>query len=198
MARRILQMQSSRYTIDEFRKQERSWKYLIAQAEMSLLKFHKVHRFPERAYKNAERNSWIVKTLMDRKERYKFKTCKNLVMIGSGIFPYSMFDAHKQYPHIKQIGLEIVPARVKLSKKLVEASPAKEDIKILCMDAIDYDYSWLDMDDLIFMSVDVDSKKIAQKIIETSKAHLYTCAPYENTWLKRTVMVTASDYLALK
>ena len=66
------------------------------------------------------------------------------------------------------------------------------------MDAIDYDYSWLDMDDLIFISVDVDSKKIAEKIIETSKAHLYTCAPYENTWLKNTVMMTASDYLALE
>ena len=47
-------------------------------------------------------------------------------------------------------------------------------------------------------SVDVDSKKIAEKIIETSKAHLYTCAPYENTWLKNTVMMTASDYLALE
>ena len=119
-------------------------------------------------------------------------------MIGSGIYPYSMFDVHKQYPHIKQVGLEIVPARAKLSKKLTEASPAKEDIEIMCMDAIEYDYSWLEIDDLIFISVDVDSKKIAEKIIETSKAHLYTCAPYENTWLKNTVMMTASDYLALE
>ena len=198
MARRILQMKSSRLTVKEFRHQQTTWKYLVAQNEISLLRVHKVHRFPERAYKKAEKNSWIVKTLMDKKERYKFKTCKNLVMIGSGIYPYSMFDVHKQYPHIKQIGLEIVPARAKLSKKLIDASPANNDIEILCMDAIDYDYSWLDMDDLIFISVDVDSKKIAEKIIETSKAHLYTCAPYENTWLKNTVMMTASDYLALE
>ena len=197
MARRNLQMKLSRFTIDEFKKQEESWKYLIAQAEISLLKAHLVHRFPERAYKKAEKNSWIVKTLMDKKERYKFKSCKNLIMIGSGLYPYSMFDVHRQYSHIKQVGLEIVPARAKLSKKLIEASPAKEDIKIICMDAIEYDYSWLEVDDLIFMSVDVDSKKIAQKIIETSKAHLYVCAPYENSWLKQTVLVTASDYLSL-
>ena len=52
----------------------------------------------------------------------------------------------------------------------------------LC-DAFDFDYSWLGIDDLIFISVDVEHKRIFSKIIETSKAQLHVCAPYDNTWL---------------
>jgi hypothetical protein len=26
---------------------------------------------------------------------------------GCGLYPYSMFDLHRQYSHIKQVGLEI-------------------------------------------------------------------------------------------
>ena len=50
-------------------------------------------------------------------------------------------------------------------------------------DAFDFDYSWLGIDDLIFISVDVEHKRIFSKIIETSKAQLHVCAPYDNTWL---------------
>ena len=125
----------------------------------------------------------IVRTLRDKKQRYRFPKCKNLVMIGSGIYPYSMFDVHKQYPHIEQVGLEIDAKRAKISKKLIEASPAKQSIKIVICDAFDFDYSWLGIDDLIFISVDVEHKRIFSKIIETSKAQLHVCAPYDNTWL---------------
>ena len=52
------------------------------------------------------------------------------------------------------------------------------------MDAFEFDYSWLGMDDLIFVSVDVDHKEIILiKLLETSKAHIYICAPYDKTWL---------------
>jgi hypothetical protein len=49
-------------------------------------------------------------------------------------------------------------SRAKVSRKLIAASPAKEAIKIVTMNALDFDYSWLGIDDLIFVSVDVDHK----------------------------------------
>ena len=55
------------------------------------------------------------------------------------------------------------------------------------IDAIDYDYSWLGIDDLIFISVDVESKKMIEKIIKTSKAQVNICAPYDKTWLRNLI-----------
>jgi len=39
-------------------------------------------------------------------------------------------------------------------------------------------------DDLVFISCDVDNKKLMNKIMETCKAHIFICAPYEKTWLR--------------
>ena len=47
------------------------------------------------AYRKAETNAWIYKTLLDKKKTSLFKKCKNLVLIGSGMYPYSMFDIQK-------------------------------------------------------------------------------------------------------
>ena len=116
-----------------------------------------------------------------------FHKCKNLVMIGSGMYPYSMFDVHRQYPSINQIGIEIDKNRCVISEKLIAASPCKDAIKIVNIDAIDYDYSWLGIDDLIFISVDVESKKMIEKIIKTSKAQVNICAPYDKTWLRNLI-----------
>ena len=103
------------------------------------------------------------------------------------MYPYSMFDVHKQYPNIKQVGIEIDKNRCTISEKLIAASPCKNDIKIVHKDAIDYDYSWLGIDDLVFLSVDVDSKKIIDKVIKTSKAQVNICAPYDKTWLRNLI-----------
>lgn len=176
-------MSSEKFTMNDVRHSEKLWIEMVAQNEMRLIKEFKEEGGLHLAYERAENNAWIIKTLADKKQRYRFKTCKNLVMIGSGMYPYSMFDVYKKYPEIKQIGLEIEKNRAFVSKKLIESSPAKNNIKILNIDAIDFDYSWLGMDDLIFVSVDVDHKDIVDKVIKTSKAHIYICAPYEKTWL---------------
>ena len=47
------------------------------------------------AYRKAETNAWIYKTLLDKKKTGLFKKCKNLILIGSGMYPYSMFDIQK-------------------------------------------------------------------------------------------------------
>jgi len=176
-------MSSKQLTMEDINKAKLKWQEVLIKDEIGLISiFAKKNRLIA-AYERAEHNAWIVRTLRDKKQRYRFPKCKNLIMIGSGVYPYSMFDVHKQYPHIKQIGLEIDEKRAKISRKVIEVSPAKDNIKIVACDAYDFDYSWLGIDDLVFISVDVEHKRIFSKIIETSKAQLHICAPYDNVWL---------------
>lgn len=177
-------MPSKKFTLNDIANEEAKWKELVAQSEINLIKSYAFEGGLGLAYERAEEDAWIVRTLRDKKQRYMFPKCSNLVMIGSGMYPYSMFDVHKQYPHINQVGLEIDDKRATISKKLIEASPAKDSIEVITIDALDYDYSWLDHDDLVFVSVDVDHKEITEKVLKTSKAHINICAPYDKTWLK--------------
>ena len=183
-------MKSSKFTIDDIKLKEDDWKTVISLNEIALLIQLKNL---DLAYSHAEYDAWIVKTLVDKKQRYKFKTCKSIVLVGSGIYPYSMFDLHRQYPHITQTGLEKVKSRVTLSRKLVENSPAKKKIKILYIDGIDFDYSWMKDDDFVFISVDVDGQQIFNKVLETSKAQPLMCAPYKYSWLKNLSILLSSE-----
>ena len=181
-------MQSQKFTINDLKKEETGWKELILLNELTLLQ-----RFSQsglhKAYTEAESNAWIVKTLVDKKQRYKFETCKSIVLVGSGLYPYSMFDLYKQYRHIKQIGLEIDKKRAAVARKLIKVSPAKDTIKIITIDGIDFDYSWMTQDDFVFISVDVNGEHIYKKILETSKAQPLVCAPYRNSWIKNLAIV---------
>ena len=179
-------MPSEKFTLNDLKQKEDTWKKVILLNELKLLQTFASTDL-KNAYITAEHNAWIVKTLVDKKQRYKFKNCNSIVLVGSGIYPYSMFDLHKQYPHIKQIGLEIDKKRAIVSKKLVKASPAKNDIKIITIDAIDFDYSWLSDEDFVFISVDVKGEEIYKKILETSKAQPLVCAPYKDSWMKSLV-----------
>jgi len=148
------------------------------------------------AYRKAETNAWIYKTLLDKKKTSLFKKCKNLVLIGSGMYPYSMFDIQKKYKHIQQVGIEIEDKRAAIGRDLVIKSPAKDYINIVTCDGYDYNYEYMLEDDLVFISCDVDNKKMTSKIMETCKAHIFICAPYEKSWLRallRTNKMTKSS-----
>ena len=148
------------------------------------------------AYRKAETNAWIYKTLLDKKKTSLFKKCKNLVLIGSGMYPYSMFDIQKKYKHIQQVGIEIEDKRAAIGRDLVIKSPAKDYINIVTCDGCDYNYEYMLEDDLVFISCDVDNKKMMNKIMETCKAHIFICAPYEKSWLRallRTNKMTKSS-----
>ena len=166
---------------------ETEWKYRVAENEIKLLKILIKTGELELAYTGAEANAWIIRTLRDKKQLYKLNSCSKIILVGSGMYPYSMFDLHKRNPNLKQIGIEIDEKRAKISRKLIAASPAKDAIEIYTMDALDFDYSNMETDDLIFISVDVDHKAIIDKILKTSKAHVFICAPYDKTWLKNLV-----------
>jgi tRNA G46 methylase TrmB len=180
--------QSQKYTLKDVQKEEADWKDLILQNEVTLLGHFSVLGL-HYAYDEAEHNAWIVKTLVDKKQRYKFKNCNSIVLVGCGLYPYSMFDLHKQYPHIKQVGLEIDSKRAIVARKLIKESPAKNAIKIITTDGLDFDYSWMTQEDFVFISVDVDGENIFSKILKTSKAQPLVCAPYKYTWLKNLATV---------
>tara|TARA_B100000131_G_scaffold249561_1_gene242859 strand:- start:160 stop:717 length:558 start_codon:yes stop_codon:yes gene_type:complete len=181
-------MQSQKFTLNDIKIEEKGWKELILLNELTLLQ-----RFSQsglgNAYLEAENNAWIVKTLVDKKQRYKFKTCNSIVLVGCGLYPYSMYDLHKQYPHIKQIGLEIDKKRAAIARKLTKVSPAEDVIKIITIDGMDFDYSWMTQEDFVFISVDVNGEHIFKKVLETSKAQPLVCAPYKNSWIKNLAIV---------
>ena len=107
-----------------------------------------------------------------------------------------MFDLHKQYPHINQVGLEIEENRAMLSRRLISSSPAKNSINIITCDAINYDYSWLESEDFVFISVDVEGDKIFSKVLKTSKAQPLVCAPYKYTWLAN--LIKSNNVMSVK
>jgi hypothetical protein len=132
-------------------------------------------------YSKVPRKNWILETIPN-KQRRKFRECTNLIMVGSGIYPYSMIDIYKRYPHIKQIGLDYDENCVKLSSYLIEKN--NMNMSIVNINGVDYDYSSLGHEDLVFFSIDVeDIDKIYSKVIETSKAQPYVCAPFRNPLL---------------
>ena len=138
-------------------------------------------------FKLCEKNAWIVRTLVSKKERFKFKTCKNLILVGSGMYPYSLFDVYKQYPNINLIGLEYNKMYAKISKLLIETAGIQDRIKIISEDGNNFDYSFLGHEDLVFLSVDILSRnEIFNKAIQTSKASVYVCE-LKNRWVKALV-----------
>lgn len=139
------------------------------------------------AYQGIEESGWVYKTLLEKKQTSLFKMCKNLILVGSGLYPYSLFDIHKRFNHINIVGLEIDEKRAAISKEIIKHSVAKNSIKILPCDGNLFDYSWLSDEDLIFISCDVDSKKMIKMMTEKSKAHIFVCAPYDKTWLKNLI-----------
>ena len=66
----------------------------------------------------------FIKHYLDKKKTGMFKACKKLILIGSGIYPYSMFDIHKKYKHIQQIGIEIDTNRAAIGRDLVSKIPS--------------------------------------------------------------------------
>lgn len=178
-------------------QQDSTWVDLVARSELELLRKYAIEadewkknkrKFNKKralfAYRHAEKNAWIYKTLSELKRLSLFKRCNTLVMVGCGMYPYSMFDIHKKHKHIKQIGIEINRERALIAQNLVENGPARDLISIINLDGSDYDYSNLEDDDLVFISCDVKADEVIKSIVEKSKAHFFICAPYKKSWIK--------------
>jgi hypothetical protein len=100
-------MSSQKFTMAEVARAETEWKSMVAENEIRLLNIFAKKGGLGLAYTKAETNAWIIRTLRDKKQLYKLDSCNKIILVGSGMYPYSMFDLHKRNPSIKQIGIEI-------------------------------------------------------------------------------------------
>lgn len=183
MEPKIQLMKSSQYTKDLLKKQIKNWKNTIANGEFQTVLNAQLKGCLDRLYKVEFSNSWIYKTILDKKIKKNLEVCNNIVLVGCGLYPYSLFDMHRRYPMIKYHGIEISEKRAKLAEIITKETPAVNDLKIHCCSGEDFDYSFLTDEDMIFISVDVNESKIYEQIIKTSRAQIYSCAPYKSSYV---------------
>ena len=170
-----------------FKKLENNWKQGLRETEFKYVEWIIKNERYDIFINKKPRKNWILETLKEQKKIYKFKVCKNLVMVGSGIYPYSMIDLHIKYPTMNIVGLDYDEKCVKISKYLLEKCRLNKFINIVHINGLDYDYSYLNDEDLVFLSIDVEGiDLIYNKVIETSKAQPYICAPGKHAWFKNT------------
>ena len=176
-------MKSSKYTEDIIKKRIKNWKDAIADGEFKIVLQAQLDNDLKKLYNVKFNQSFIYKTILDNKIKSKLNSCKNLVLVGCGLYPYSLFDMHRRFPDIKYHGIEISEKRVKLAQLITNETPAKNSLTIHQCDAADFDYSFLRDEDMIFISVDVNENKIYEQIIKTSRAQIYSCAPYKSSYI---------------
>ena len=111
-----MQTDSSSISLEQFKEARNRWREQIAAVEIAKIKEWQKANDLTKAYTDAKRNQYIVQTLVDKKMRYKFLATEHVVLIGCGMYPYSLFDLHKQYPDIKSIGIEVDNNRALIAK----------------------------------------------------------------------------------
>ena len=174
-------------SLKTFKKLENNWKQGLRETEFKYIEWIIKNEKYELFLNKKPRKNWIRETLKDQKKLNNFEKCKTLIMVGSGIYPYSMVDTHKRYPNINMIGLDYDEKCVKISKYLIEKCKLHKSINIICTNGMDFDYSNLEHEDLVFLSIDIEGiDEIYNKVIETSKAQPYVCAPGKHAWFKNT------------
>ena len=183
MEQKTQQMKSSKYTENNIKKKIKNWKESIADGEFKVVLQAQLDNDLQRLYNVKFNQAFIYKTILDNKIKSKLNSCENLVLVGCGLYPYSIFDMHRRYPNINYHGIEISEKRVKLARIIVNQTPAKNSLTIHQCDAAVFDYSFLTDEDMIFISVDVVQNKIIEQIIKTSRAQFYSCAPYKSSYV---------------
>lgn len=169
-----------------FDKLESNWKEGLKRTEFGFIEWIIKNERYDLFISKKPRKNWIKETFLEKKMVSKFKLCNNLVMVGSGIYPYSMIDLNKEFPNINQVGLDYDKNCVKLSSFLIKKCGIK-NINIININGLEYDYSYLKDEDLVFLSIDVVGiDEIYNKVLETSKAQPYVCAPGKHAWFKNT------------
>lgn len=177
-------MKSSKLSPEEKKAQ---WKKNIEISEMrKIIDYKNAGRLSE-LYEVDKKESWILKTIDDKKYRWKLKECKQLIHVGTGMYPYSLLDMYQRFPHIKYIGLEMVEQRAQLSEIIINATPAKGFIEIKVADGSTYDYSHMTDEDMVFIGSDVETDPVFNQVLKTSGAQVFPCAPYKNIWLTRVI-----------
>ena len=163
----------------------KGWRVGLKSTEFAIIepvfKYNEFHKLLHKNIANNVNKNWILETLVLEDKVALFKSCKTLIMVGCGMYPYSMMDIYKKFPYIKQIGIDYDKNCVKISNVIIEKCNLSS-MTIIHSKGEDYDYSTLSDEDLVFISCDVTNiDTIYSRVIETSKAQTFVCAPGKNT-----------------
>jgi len=176
-------MRSSKYTKELIKKSIKNWKDTISNGEFQTVLHAKRQNKLDKLYIVKKEHSWIYTTILDNNLKNKLNECNNIVLVGCGLYPYSLFDMHRRYPNIKYHGIEISEKRIKLAQLITDETPAKDSLILYCSAGEKFDYSFLTDEDMVFISVDVVQNKIIEQIVKTSRAQFYSCAPYKSSYV---------------
>ena len=103
-------MRSEKYT-----KARNQWKQDQIDSELIRIQKHFRRGDVENLYRFIYvRHSWIYKTINDNKLRPKLELAEKILLVGSGMYPYSLMDMYKRFPDKKYYGLEISSSFCKL------------------------------------------------------------------------------------
>lgn len=173
-------MQKSSKNMSEI---EKSWKRSLKQSEFGIIEpVFRRDDFFELLKKKIGKN-WIIETLVLEGKVNLLKTCETLVMVGCGMYPYSMIDTNKKYPDINQIGVDYDKRCIKISSTIIDKC-LLSNMRTVHSKGEDFDYSNLLDEDLVFISCDVNNiDTIYSKVLDTSKAQVFICAPSRTIWL---------------
>jgi hypothetical protein len=162
---------------------EKTWKISLKQSEFGIIEpIFRTNDFSNILKKKIEKN-WILETLLLEDKVKLLKTCKTLIMVGCGMYPYSMIATNKKYPEISQIGIDYDKRCIKISSTIIDKC-LLSNMRTVCSKGEDFDYSNLLDEDLVFISCDVNNiDTIYSKILDTSKAQVFICAPSRTIWL---------------
>lgn len=162
---------------------EKNWKVSLKHTEFGIVEpifrqndFERLKNLP------IDKN-WIKETLLLDKKYNLLRSCETLIMIGCGMYPYSMIDTFKRFPNINQIGIDYDVRCATIASQIVEKCNFNS-IKIVNCDGVNYDYSSLKDEDMVFISCDVNGiDDIYSRVLKTSKAQIFVCAPSRTAWL---------------
>jgi len=133
---------------------------------------------------NPEDHGWIHITLRDNKLNYKVSKARRIVLVGCGSYPYSLFDIAKKYSHNKDlifIGIDYDEICYRICVSLRNKYNLQNFYFYQCR-GIDFNYSNLIDEDMIFLSADlIDIEDTYWHIIKNSKAQVYICKPHKKS-----------------
>ena len=92
MGPKIQLMKSSQYTKDLLKKQIKNWKNTIANGEFQTVLNAQLKGRLDRLYKVEFSNSWIYKTILDKKIKKNLEVCNNIVSAGTFQISYDRFQ----------------------------------------------------------------------------------------------------------
>jgi len=143
-----------------------------------------IRNFSLLAYRHSPSDGVIYLTMKEKKILSLFKECNKIIYIGSGYYPFSLFNLNKKYKHLELVGVERDKKAFLSSSQLVKNSPAKDSLKIKHCDGINFDFKTLNDNDLVFIAPEIDHKNITNRIISQSLVKFFKCSmSYNKEWL---------------